>query len=179
MRGWIHPWRRPSVPPMSLILRSFSFFHALAGMRLGYALGSQRALALAAGVIDPGPVSTVAAAGALASLRDKSFPARTAEFLATEKAYMTAKLGRIEGVRLIDAACNFLLVAPELPLADLQSRFLQRNILIETFVTDEDRGIIHLPLRKHPENARFARSLAWIMKEGRGNPTGPETSGSV
>ena len=81
-----------------LILRTFSFFHALAGMRLGYALGSQRVLDLVPSVIEPGPVSTVAAAGALASCGTKASHARTAEFLAGEKAYMTAKLGRIKGI---------------------------------------------------------------------------------
>jgi len=149
----------------ALILRTFSFFHALAGMRLGYAIGSQRILDLVAGIIDPGEVSAVAAAGALASLRDKSFPKRTAEFLATEKAYMTARLGRIKGISTIDTACNFLLVAPGSPVGDLRSRFLQRNILTETFRTDEGREMIHLPLRRRRDNARFAAALARIMAE--------------
>ncbi len=149
----------------ALILRTFSFFHALAGMRLGYAIGSQRILGLVAGIIDPGQVSAVAVAGALASLRDKSFPKRTAEFLATEKAYMTARLGRIKGISTIDAGCNFLLVAPASPVGDLRSRFLQRNILTETFKTDEGREVIHLPLRRRRDNARFATALARIMAE--------------
>lgn len=146
-----------------LILRTFSFFHALAGMRLGYALGSQRVLDLIAGVAEPGPVSTVAAAGALASLRDRGFSRRTAEFLAAEKAYMTAKLGRIKGIRPIDTGCNFLLLAVELPVADLRSRFLQRRILIEVFEEENGRELIRLPLRRRRENARFARTLAKIM----------------
>jgi histidinol-phosphate aminotransferase len=148
-----------------LILRTFSFFHALAGMRLGYALGSQRVLDLVAGVAEPGPVSTVAAAGALASLRDKGFPRRTAEFLAAEKAYMTAKLGLIKGIRPIDTGCNFLLLAVEKPVTDLRSRFLQRRILIEVFEEEKGRQLIRLPLRRRRENARFARTLARIMAE--------------
>jgi len=140
-------------------------FHALAGMRLGYALGSQRVLDLVAGVAEPGPVSTVAAAGALASLRDRGFSRRTAEFLAAEKAYMTAKLGLIKGIRPIDTACNFLLVAVEKPVTDLRSRFLQRHILIEVFEEEKGRELIRLPLRRRRENARFARTLARIMAE--------------
>ncbi len=150
-----------------LILRTFSFFHALAGMRLGYALGGRRVLDLVRSVAEPGPVSTVAAAGALASLRDKGFRKRTAEFVAGEKAYMTAKLSRIKGIRLIDTGCNFLLVAPEKPAADLRSRFLQRDILIEVFVEEGGRELIRLPLRGRRENARFAKTLARIMAEGR------------
>jgi histidinol-phosphate/aromatic aminotransferase/cobyric acid decarboxylase-like protein len=148
-----------------LILRTFSFFHALAGMRLGYALGSQRVLDLVRSVAEPGPVSTVAAAGALASLRDKGFFTRTAEFVAAEKAYMTVKLSRIKGIRQIDTGCNFLLVAVDPPVADLQSQFLQRNILIEVFEVEEGRQLIRLPLRRRRENARFARTLTRIMAE--------------
>jgi len=150
-----------------LILRTFSLFHALAGMRLGYALGSQRVLDLVAGVAEPGPVSTVAAAGALASLRDRGFSRRTGEFLAAEKAYMTAKLDRITGIRPIDTGCNFLLVAVELPVTDLRSRFLQRHILIEVFEEEKGRELIRLPLRRRRENARFTRTLARIIAEER------------
>jgi histidinol-phosphate/aromatic aminotransferase/cobyric acid decarboxylase-like protein len=148
-----------------LILRTFSLFHALAGMRLGYALGSPRVLDLITGVAEPGPVSTVAAAGALASLRDTGFSRRTAEFLAAEKAYMTEKLGRTKGIRLIDTGCNFLLVALELPVTDLRTRFLQRHILIEVFEEEKGRELIRLPLRRRRENARFSRTLAMIMAE--------------
>ena len=52
-------------------------------------------------------------------------------------------------------------------MADLRSRFLQRNILIEIFEDREGRQLIRLPLRTRPENARFARTLARIMAEER------------
>ncbi len=112
-------------------------------------------------------MAAVAAAGALASLRDRGFPRRTAEFLAGEKAYMTAKLGRIKGIRQIDTDGNFLLVAFDKPVADLRSRFLQRNILIEAFEAEKGRELIRLPLRRRHDNARFARTLARIMAEER------------
>ncbi len=148
-----------------LILRTFSFFHGLAGMRLGYALGGQRVLDLVRSVAEPGPVSTVAAAGALASLRDKGFFTRTAEFVAAEKAYITSKLGRIKGIMPIDTGCNFLLLTVEVPVADLRSRFLKRNILVDVFEEEQGRQLIRLPLRRRRENARFARTLTRIMAE--------------
>lgn len=150
-----------------LILRTFSFFFGLAGLRLGYAIGSREACNLVAGVIDPGPVNTVAAAGALASLRDKGFPKRTAEFLASEKAYMTAKLARIEGIELIDRGCNFLLLAVRKSAAELSGRFLKRNVLVGIFEEEGGKTYIPVPLRRRRENARFARTLASVMaKDG-------------
>ncbi|MGD0231410.1 MAG: aminotransferase class I/II-fold pyridoxal phosphate-dependent enzyme [Syntrophorhabdales bacterium] len=148
-----------------LIVRTFSLFHALAGLRLGYALGGKGPCDLMTGVIDRGGASTVAAAGALASLRDRGFARRTEEFLRAEKVYMTGKLGRVKAIRVIERECNFLLVDFLKPVADLQERFLQRNILIDVFEDEEAGAYIRLPMRKHRENARFARALGRIAAE--------------
>ncbi len=93
-----------------LVLRTFSLYHALAGLRLGYAFGNAGILDRIAGGITPGPVSAVAAVGAIASLRDEEFTRRTGEFLKTEKTYLIDRLGRIDGVQVMDTPCNFLLV---------------------------------------------------------------------
>jgi threonine-phosphate decarboxylase len=146
----------------ALILRSFSLFHALAGLRLGYALGGRAVIDLISSVIDPGPVGTVAAAGALASLRDRGFERRTAEFLKTEKAYLAGKLSRIRTISVIDTACNFLLAKMEGPVADLQERLLHWHILVEGFEDEEGATYLRLPLRTHPENARLAKALEKI-----------------
>ncbi len=147
-----------------LILRTFSFFHALAGMPLGYAIGRSKTLAFVGGALERPPVCAVRAAAALASLRDAGLQKRTAEFLAEEKTYLIAKLSRVDGVRTIDAGPNGLLVAFTGPVADLRTRFLKRNIMVETY-EDESGQYIHLPLRQHADNARFARTLRWIMAE--------------
>ena len=148
-----------------LIVRTFSLFHALAGLRLGYALGGKAACDLLARVADPGGVSMVAAAGALASLRDRGFAIRTGEFLAAEKAYMTGRLKRVRTVRVIERDGNFLLVDFQKPMTGLQERFLQRNILVDVFEDEGKEAYIRLPLRGHRDNARFARTLGWIAQE--------------
>jgi threonine-phosphate decarboxylase len=154
-----------------LVLRTFSHYHALAGLRLGYAVGSARILSRIQGGIDPGPVSTVAAAGAIASLKDKGFHRRTLEFLKMEKVYLIDMLGRIDGVRVMDTACNFLLVRLGHAAADLEKGFHRRHILVERF-EDEDTGpLIRLPVRRHRENARFAKTLAGIVSQSKAGHT--------
>jgi threonine-phosphate decarboxylase len=148
-----------------LVLRTFSLYHALAGLRLGYAVGSTRMLGRIVGDIDPGPVNIVAAAGAIASLKDKDFRRRTEEFLKAEKVYLIDRLGRIKGVRVMDTACNFLLVRLGHTTIDLEKGFLGRHILVERF-EDEDAGpLIRVPVRRHRENARFAKTLARIVSQ--------------
>jgi threonine-phosphate decarboxylase len=168
--GAASPVERAVASGNALILRSFSLFHALAGLRLGYALGGQAMVDLISSVIDPGPVGTVAAAGALASLRDRGFQRRTAEFLKAEKAYLTGKLSRVETISVIDTACNFLLAKMEGSAAELQERLLQWHILVEGFEDVKGATYLRLPLRTHQENARLAKALGRIAAEERTVP---------
>jgi histidinol-phosphate/aromatic aminotransferase/cobyric acid decarboxylase-like protein len=153
-----------------LVLRTFSFYHALAGLRLGYALGNPRVLDRVAGTINMGPVNAVAAAGAVASLKDEELQRRTAEFLKTEKAYLMDKLGRIKGVQAADTSCNFLLVSLTTDTADTEKELLRRSILVDRFTGEDGGQFLRVAVRGHRQNARFAKTLARIVfqsKSGR------------
>jgi histidinol-phosphate/aromatic aminotransferase/cobyric acid decarboxylase-like protein len=143
----------------ALILRSFSLFHSLAGLPLGYALGGRNVLSRIAGPIDLGPVSALATAAAIVSLKDKGFYRRTEEFLKIEKSYLRGKLGRVASIRILDTPCNFLLLKIEKPFPELESLFLERNILVVRFEDVNGDSLIRLPVRGHRENARFAKTL--------------------
>jgi len=160
------PVARAVQSPNLLILRTFSLFHALAGLRLGYTIGSGETCGRIAGAIDPGPMNIVAAAGALASLRDAGLARRTAEFLAAERTYMAAKLARIEGMATVETACNFIIVTVGKAADVLRQRLLERNVLVDVFEDEEGKAYIRVPLRRRRENARFARALAWALAAG-------------
>jgi histidinol-phosphate/aromatic aminotransferase/cobyric acid decarboxylase-like protein len=162
------PVARAVKSPNLIILRTFSLFHGLAGLRLGYAIAGLETCRRVGDTIDPGHVNIVAAAGALASLRDAGFARRTAEFLASERAYMAAKLARIEGVTPIETPCNFLLAAVGKDAAGLRQRLLERNILIDIF-EEGGEAYLRVPLRRRRENAQLARALARAVAEGTGS----------
>ena len=151
-----------------VIVRSFSFFYALAGLRLGYAIeGSFETCGRIAAAIGPGPVNIVAEAGALASMRDTGYPARTAAFLGGERAYMLSKLTRIKGVAATETACNFIIVTVATAADALLRRLLARNVLVDIFKEQEGTAYLRVPLRTRRENARFVRALARAVAEGR------------
>ena len=150
-----------------VIVRSFSLFYALAGLRLGYAIGSFETCGRIAAAIEPGPVNTVAEAGALASMRDAGYPERTAGFLAAERAYMLSKLTRIKGVAATETACNFIIVTVATAADALRRRLLARNVLVDIFEEEEGTAYLRVPLRTRRENARFVRALARAVAEGR------------
>jgi histidinol-phosphate/aromatic aminotransferase/cobyric acid decarboxylase-like protein len=146
----------------TVILRSFSLFHGLAGLPLGYAIGGADIIRRVKEIVGSETVSTLAAAGANASLRDTAYHRRTEAYVKQEKLYLSGKLSRTKTVNVFDTACNFLLVKTEQPAADMERLFLERNILIEAFEEGSGSSFIRLPIRTHRENARFARVLSRV-----------------
>jgi len=151
-----------------LILRSFSLYHALAGLRLGYAVGSASLLSFLAGPAGCGLVNTVAAAGAISSLRDKGFRTRTTEFLKAEKAYLVERLGRIDKAEVIDTPCGFVLVRLHMPGGDVRRGLEARHMLVETFEDEKGLTLLRVPVRRHRENARFAKTLSRVVRPSNG-----------
>jgi len=147
-----------------IVLRSFSLYHGLAGLRLGYAVGPEPLLRLLSGVAGPNPVSAVAGVAAIASLRDNGFRKRTDEFIRTEKTYLMDKLKRTPGVEVIDTPCPFVLVRLQMSARDLKKHLEERDILVETFEHEKGLTLLRAPVRRHRENARFAKTLSRIMR---------------
>ncbi len=146
-----------------MVLRSFSLFHSLAGLRLGYACAHRDLLDRVDAANASGALSSVAAAGALASLRDKGFYRRTKQFTGAEKNYLLSRAGRATRFEIIDTPCNFVLVKMTGAPPDLTARLLHRNILIEMFTDSRGISFIRLPIRKHRDNARFIKTLERIL----------------
>jgi len=157
------PLQRAARSRNLLILRSFSLYHGLAGLRLGYVVGPESLLAPLAGLTGPIQVNTVAAAAAISSLRDKGFRRRTNEFIRAEKAYLMDRLRPIAGLEVIDTACPFVLVRLQMSARDLKKRLEERHILVEAFEDEKGLTLVRAPVRRHRENARFAKALARMI----------------
>ena len=92
--------------PNVLVMRTFSKAHALAGVRVGYAIGHERLIGAIQSVSIPFGVSTVAQAGALASWRDEEGVRAAVAGVVAERERVLAEL-RALGVKLPDSQANF------------------------------------------------------------------------
>lgn len=93
--GFLRPHRPPAVGPGRLVLRSLTKTHALAGVRIGYALGEPALLAAISRVMAPWGVSAPAQAAALAALQTPA-PYQTAlDALWQERERMTAAIAAL------------------------------------------------------------------------------------
>ena len=146
----------------TIVLRTFSLYHALAGLRLGYGAGASQLVERMNEALPSTLVNGPAPHAAIASLRDRGFRTRTLKFIGEEKKYFGQKLGSNKTVRLIDTPCNFVLLALPGDLEHLREAFLERNILVDGFPGAQGMVYLRLPVKGHKANAFFVRTLRRI-----------------
>ncbi len=143
----------------TIVLRTFSLFHALAGLRLGYGVGSSRLIKEISDARPSLEVDALAPRAAIVSLKDTAYRMRTLKFIEDEKAYIGQKLSRLKGVNIIETPCNFLLLELQQEWENIRPLFLDRNILVEGFAGTDGKAYIKLPMGRHKANALFMRTL--------------------
>ncbi len=147
-----------------LVLRSMTKFHALPGLRLGYAIGHDVIVARLAALREPWSVNTPAQAVGLASLADAGYITATRNFMDSEREYLRAGLAAITGLNPYQSAANYLLVEiTQGPAAgELAQRLRDEHILVRccgNFAGLDDR-FFRVAVRKREENDRLLAALA-------------------
>ena len=116
-----------------LVLRTLSKSHALAGLRIGYAVGSDDLIADLEAVKDSYPVDRCAIAGARAALADTEHHRRIVEVVVSERTRLGARL-RKAGWEVVPSQANFLFVRPpDGDAAGVQERLREQRILVRRF----------------------------------------------
>ena len=148
-----------SALPNVLVLRSLTKDYALAGLRIGYAVGSENAIASLRNVRPPWSVNAFAQVAALAALGDQAHLERTLAELGAAKAEFVSALADA-GLEVVPSQCHYFLVRVGHARA-VRQKLLQRGYLVragDSFGLPEH---IRLATRLRAENAR----LATVLKE--------------
>lgn len=118
-----------------LIVRTFSKSHALAGMRVGYAMGSQRlidALRRIRDSFNSYPLDRLAQAAATASMLDVDYTAKTVALVVAARDRAYARLQEA-GIEVLKSATNFLFVKAGEDAAPVQQALREEGILVRHF----------------------------------------------
>ncbi|MBQ7865223.1 MAG: histidinol-phosphate transaminase [Clostridia bacterium] len=118
-----------------LIVRTFSKSHALAGMRVGYAMGSKRlidALRRIRDSFNSYPLDRLAQAAATASMLDVDYTAKTVALVVTARDRAYARLQEA-GIEVLKSATNFLFVKAGEDAAPVQKALREEGILVRHF----------------------------------------------
>jgi threonine-phosphate decarboxylase len=148
--------------PRTIVLRSFTKFYALPGLRIGYAAGRDEAMRRLGALQAPWSVNTPAQHAALASLEDAAYARRSRTFMVRERARLADALTAIRGMTVYPSAANFMLV--ELPgtrSVGIVHRLREQGILVRdcSAIPGILEGTIRIAVRSAAENERLLRVL--------------------
>jgi len=155
--------------PHLLILRSFTKFFGIPGMRLGYLLAAPDLIARLGTVQEPWSVNTMAQAMGRACLAAGDFMAQTRELITRERQYLLKHLEVLPGLTAFPGAVNYLLVKltrPGWTAAKLQKALLANHIVIRDAGNFRglDARFCRLAVRTREENARLLQALEQCLK---------------
>jgi threonine-phosphate decarboxylase len=157
-----------SVSDGILVLRSMTKFHAIPGLRLGYAVAAEGVIERIAAMREPWSVNTPAQVAGLASLTDTEYAIATRRMIVNEKEILSAGIAALPGLRPFPSAANFILVQiVHGPAAcELAERLTGERILIRNCAnfTGLDDRFFRVAVRDRGENDRLLGALAAAMK---------------
>jgi histidinol-phosphate aminotransferase len=115
--------------PNVVIARTFSKIYGLAGMRLGYAVGSKETIATMRPFLDQDNTNAAVLAAGLASLSDQAnVAACRGKFIATRN-WLCGELAK-DGRSFTKSQANFLMINVGSDVQPIVNQFAQRNILV-------------------------------------------------
>ncbi len=113
-----------------LVLRTFSKIYGLAGLRVGYGIGSPDIITEMEKVRAPFNVSIVAQAAACASLDDHTYVADSLKLNRENYTYLTEQLQNRK-VPYVPSYANFVLVDVGMDSAEAQEQLLRRGVIVK------------------------------------------------
>lgn len=149
--------------PRLILLRSFTKFYALPGLRIGYAIGSRAVAANLRRHVPAWTANTMALLAAEAALKDHRHARRSLAYMNRERERFVDKLSRLSGLRLFPSQCNFLLL--EFPLVQSKESAVmdcrRKGILVRdcASVPGLTRRTIRIAIRTTRDNDRLVRVL--------------------
>lgn len=153
--------------PNLLVVQTFSKSRALAGLRVGFAIGQPHLIEGLERVKDSFnsyPLGRLEIAGAVAAIEDEDyFQRRRAQVIATRE-QLAGQLRRLR-FEVLPSAANFLFVRhPEHRAADLAQALRERAILVRHFKSPEIETYLRISIGTDDECAQLAAVLAAIIE---------------
>ena len=143
--------------PNLLALRSMTKDYALAGLRLGYAVGPAHVISALARVRPPWSVNALAQAAGLAALADDAHLQRTLVQLQAEKSKLVAGLSAL-GLAPVPSATHYFLVEVG-DAAAFRSALLQHGVMVRDCTSFGLPQYVRIATRRPAENARLLEAI--------------------
>lgn len=149
--------------PYLIVLRSMSYFYALAGLRIGFSVCSPDLAKELTKNKEPMTVNHLAQRAAIIALKDKAYVKETFRVLAEEKQFLEKSFKKI-GITFFPSDVNYYLL--QIPNAREICRQLQKRALLvrNYFEYTEEDSYIRVAVKSHRENTILIKALNSILQ---------------
>ncbi len=144
------------------ILRSFTKFFAIPGLRLGYGIGNKRLIQRLDKIRVPWSVNSLAQIAGGFLLDDGEFIKKSRKFMEKERFFLFNELAKIPGLKPFPSTTNFILIKiKSLSASHLQRELLKKGILIRdcSNIRGLDNSFIRVAVKNRKENLKLLEAL--------------------
>lgn len=145
-----------------LILRTFSKSYALAGMRIGFALGSRGLIEALDAVKDSYALDRLAIVAAAAAIADEAHHRRIVEEVVSNRSALSKQLAGL-GFEVVPSSTNFVFARPPMPAAEIAEALRQRKILVRHYDREPIAGWIRITVGTSEQHERLLEALKEIL----------------
>ena len=146
------------------ILRSFTKSFGLAGLRIGYGLGSKKIIEVLQRVKIPWNVNYIAQMAASAALCYSDFLEKSQQNIKKEYSFLINALSKIDWLSYYPSSTNFILIKTKINSKKLQKKLLKKNILVRDCSTfcGLDENYIRIAVKNRIQNKLLLEALGEI-----------------
>lgn len=144
--------------PNVLILRTFSKAYGLAGLRVGFGIGSKELISMFDRVRQPFNINSLALSAADGALKDDKFLQEVIKVNNDEIEYLYHELGEM-GIDYVETATNFILFDCSKDGSDVFNSLLKKGVIVREM---KGYGLINhlrVTVGQHDENVKFINCL--------------------
>jgi histidinol-phosphate aminotransferase len=150
--------------PNLLAIRSMTKDYALAGLRLGYAVGSRRVITALINMRPPWSVNAVAQAAGLAALLDDQYLQTTLARLHADREDLIGGL-KAAGLHPVPSRLHYFIVNVG-DAAGFRARLLRHRIQVRDCASFGLPSHIRIATRRPEENGRLLQAIREVLNEG-------------
>ena len=156
-------------PSNVIILRSFTKFYAIPGLRLGYAIAEPDVIRKIKKIMPLWSVNGLAQAVGEHALQDHTYALRTKALVRQQREFLVNEMQSIPGLSVFSGQANFLLVRLDRPDADapaLARQMLSSGIAVRVCDNFDglDRRFFRIAVRSEEENLELLHSLRKALR---------------
>jgi histidinol-phosphate aminotransferase len=148
--------------PLLIVLRTFSKLYGLAGLRVGYGIGSRQVVDYMNRVRQPFNVNSLAQAAAAAALEDQAFAAKTLEVVRSGLSYLYNGLDEL-GLECVPTQTNFFLIKVPGGGKRIYERMLRQGVIVRAMDSYGLPDYIRINVGLTEENERFLKTLKGVL----------------